>query len=69
MQQATYKVKMTKCNWNVIKSNNSHDVCGWKMTKKILVFVYVGFVFWWIERIKESMFLVWKCVLYVWGEW
>jgi hypothetical protein len=30
VQQATCKVKMAKCSWNVIKSNNSRNVLGWK---------------------------------------
>jgi hypothetical protein len=30
MQQATCKIKMDKCNWNVVKSNNSHNVWGEK---------------------------------------
>ncbi len=30
MQQATCKLKMAKRNWNVIKLNNNHNVCGEK---------------------------------------
>jgi hypothetical protein len=30
LQQATCKLKITKCDENVIKSNNSHDVLGVK---------------------------------------
>ncbi len=33
MQQATCKLKMAKCNWNVVKSNNNHNVWGWKRQK------------------------------------
>ncbi len=37
LQQATYKLKMTKCDENVIKSNDSHNVLGCKMTRFLLV--------------------------------
>jgi len=37
MQQATYKLNMGKCNWNVIKLDNSCKVWGWKMIRFFLV--------------------------------
>ncbi len=37
MQQAICKLKMAKCNWNVIKLDNSCNVWGWKMTRFLLV--------------------------------
>jgi hypothetical protein len=33
VQQANCKFKMVKCNWNVIKSNNNHNVGGVKKDK------------------------------------
>jgi hypothetical protein len=36
MQQTTCKFKMAKCNWNVIKSDNSHNVWGEKGQKNFL---------------------------------
>jgi hypothetical protein len=30
LQQTTCKFKMAKCNWNVVKLDNSHNVWGWK---------------------------------------
>ncbi len=32
-EQAYYKFKTTKCDWNVIESNNSHNVKGWEKYK------------------------------------
>jgi len=40
MQQATCKLKMAKCSWNVVKLNNSHNVWGWKRTRFFLVIVW-----------------------------
>jgi lipoprotein NlpI len=37
MQQATCKLKMAKCGWNVIKSDSSYNVWGWKRIKFLLV--------------------------------
>jgi hypothetical protein len=37
MQQATYKLKMAKYNWNVVKLDNSCNMWGWKMTRFFLV--------------------------------
>ncbi len=37
MQQTTCKLKMAKCGWNVIKSDSSYNVWGWKWTKFLLV--------------------------------
>jgi hypothetical protein len=38
MQQVTYKLKMAKCSWNVVKSNNSCNVWAWKRTRFLFVF-------------------------------
>jgi hypothetical protein len=32
-EQAYYKFKTTKCDWNVIESNNSRNVKGWEKYK------------------------------------
>jgi hypothetical protein len=40
MQQATYKLKMAKCSWNVVKLDNSHNVWGWKRIRSFLVIVW-----------------------------
>jgi hypothetical protein len=37
MQQVTCKFMMAKCNWNVVKSNNSQNVWGWQRTRFLLV--------------------------------
>ncbi len=37
MQQATCKLKMAKCNWNVIKLDNNRNVWGWKRIRFLLV--------------------------------
>jgi len=37
MQQATYKLKMAKYSWNVVKLDNSCNMWGWKMTRFFLV--------------------------------
>jgi hypothetical protein len=39
MEQAICKLKMVKCNWNVIKSNNSQSVWG---CKRIIFFLVNG---------------------------
>jgi len=36
VQQSTYKLKMAKCNWNVIKSKNNHNVWRSKKTRFLL---------------------------------
>jgi hypothetical protein len=30
MQQATCKLKMAKCNWNVVKLNSNQNMWRWK---------------------------------------
>ncbi len=37
MQQTTCKLKMAKCNWNVIKLDDSYNVWGWKRIRFLLV--------------------------------
>jgi hypothetical protein len=37
VQQATCKLKMAKCSWNVIKSNSSHNLRKWKRTRFLLM--------------------------------
>jgi hypothetical protein len=44
MQQATCKLKMTKCHWNVIKSDNSYNVLGWQNDK-----IFSCYIKWWLK--------------------
>jgi hypothetical protein len=37
LQQATCTLQVIKCDENVVKSNNSHNVWGWKKTRFIHV--------------------------------
>jgi hypothetical protein len=37
VQQATCKLKMVKCSWNVVKLGNNQNVLGWKRTRFLLV--------------------------------
>ncbi len=38
MQQTTCKLKVAKCNWNVVKLDYSHNVWGWKMKRFLRLF-------------------------------
>jgi len=70
MQQATYKLKMLKCSWNVIKLGNSRNVWGWKRTKFLLL-IHVSpnqsQIDHLIEGIKNNVNLFESLHIIIWG--
>jgi hypothetical protein len=52
VQQTIYKLKMVKCNWNVVKSNNNQNVWEWKKTRFLLVITTM-------MQVKKNIFNNW----------